>query len=76
MKRRAFFKGIAAAAAAAPLLPDTAAGLAERLGTLSQDVATASNERTLWQRVRREFLLNPRPSASQLRQYWARRPAW
>ena len=59
MKRRAFFKGIAAAAAAAPLLPDAAAGLAERLGTLGQDVASASSERTLWQRVRREFRLNP-----------------
>ncbi|MYA24481.1 MAG: aminotransferase class V-fold PLP-dependent enzyme, partial [Gemmatimonadetes bacterium] len=59
MERRAFFKGIAAAAAAAPLLPDVAAGLAERLGTLGQDVASASNERALWQRVRREFRLHP-----------------
>ena len=34
MERRAFFKGIAAAAAAAaPLIPEEAAGLAERLGS-------------------------------------------
>ena len=59
MERRAFFKGIAAAVAAAPLLPDVAEGLAERLGTLGQDVASASNECALWQRVRREFRLNP-----------------
>ena len=59
MERRDFFKGIAAAAAAAPLLPDAAAGLAERLGTLGQDVAAADSERALWQRVRREFRLNP-----------------
>ena len=59
MERRAFFKGIVAAAAAAPLIPDVAEGLAERLGTLSRDVAAASSERVLWQRVRREFRLHP-----------------
>ena len=59
MKRRAFFKGVAAAAAAAPLLPDVAAGLVERLGTLGRDVASASSERALWQRLRREFRLHP-----------------
>ena len=59
MKRRAFFKGVAAAAAAAPLLPDVVEGLAERLGTLGRDVASASSERALWQRLRREFRLHP-----------------
>lgn len=59
MERRAFFKGIAAAAAATPLLPELAGGLAERLGTLGQDVAAAGSAPALWQRVRREFRLHP-----------------
>ena len=59
MERRTFFKGLAAAAAAAPLIPDVAEGLAKRLGTLGQDIAAAGSERTLWQRVRREFRLHP-----------------
>lgn len=59
MERRAFFKGIAAATAAIPLMPEIAAGLAERLGSLSRDLAAASNTRALWQRVRREFRLHP-----------------
>ena len=59
MERRTFFKGLAAAAAAAPLIPDVAEGLAERLGTLDRDIAAAGSERTLWQRVRREFRLHP-----------------
>lgn len=58
MKRRAFFKGVAAAAAV-PLLPAAVAGLAERLGSLGRDVTAASSERVLWQRVRREFRLHP-----------------
>ena len=59
MERRAFFKGIAAAAAAAPLMPEVAAGLAERLGTLNRDIAAAGSTQALWQRVRREFRLHP-----------------
>ncbi len=54
MERRAFFKGIAAAAAV-PLLPDLAAGLA----ALGQDLTAAGSERARWQRVRREFRLHP-----------------
>lgn len=59
MERRAFVKGIAAAAAAAPLMPEGAAGLAERLGSLNRDLAAARSASARWQRVRREFRLHP-----------------
>lgn len=59
MERRAFVKGIAAAAAAVPLMPEGAAGLAERLGSLNRDLAAARNAPARWQRVRREFRLHP-----------------
>lgn len=59
MERRAFVKGIAAAAAAVPLMPEGAAGLAERLGSLNRDLAAARSASARWQRVRREFRLHP-----------------
>ena len=59
MERRAFVKGIAAAAAAVPLMPEGAAGLAERLGALNRDLAAARSASARWQRVRREFRLHP-----------------
>lgn len=59
MERRAFVKGIAAAAAAVPLMPEGAAGLAERLGSLNRDLAAARSAPARWQRVRREFRLHP-----------------
>ena len=60
MERRAFVKGIAAVAAAVPLMPEGAAGLAERLGSLNRDLAAARSASARWQRVRREFRLHPR----------------
>ena len=59
MERRAFVKGIAAAAAAVPLMPEGTAGLAERLGSLNRDLAAARSASARWQRVRREFRLHP-----------------
>ena len=59
MERRAFVKGIAAAATAVPLMPEGAAGLAERLGSLNRDLAAARSASARWQRVRREFRLHP-----------------
>ena len=59
MERRAFVKGIAAAATAVPLMPEGAAGLAERLGSLNRDLAAARSASAQWQRVRREFRLHP-----------------
>jgi selenocysteine lyase/cysteine desulfurase len=50
---------MAAGLAAYPGLAGLAGAAAERLGTLREDLKTARDEATFWNRVRQEFLLNP-----------------
>jgi selenocysteine lyase/cysteine desulfurase len=59
MERRSFVKGLAAATAAIPLLPELAQGVNDQLGTLRTDLSTLTSEPDIWRRVRREFQLNP-----------------
>ncbi|MCC7261793.1 MAG: aminotransferase class V-fold PLP-dependent enzyme [Candidatus Latescibacteria bacterium] len=59
MERRTFFKGFAAALAAAPALPQIAAALSDYLQALKADLAVAGAAAAYWQRVKEEFLLEP-----------------
>ena len=59
MERRNFFKNLGAALAAMQFLPELAQALSERIQKLSADVFAAPDERSLWSRVRREFMLDP-----------------
>ena len=58
MERRAFVKGLAAATAAAQLLPELAEGVGDRIQALRTDIDDAVGETDLWRRVRKEFQLN------------------
>jgi selenocysteine lyase/cysteine desulfurase len=59
MRRRAFVKGLAAATAAVQMWPELARGVGHRLETLRTDLDATLGDADHWQRVRREFQLNP-----------------
>jgi selenocysteine lyase/cysteine desulfurase len=59
MERRNFVKGLAAGLVAMPLLPEAAAALVSRLEGLQADLSASKPEGPFWQRVRKEFMLNP-----------------
>ncbi|MBT7859990.1 MAG: aminotransferase class V-fold PLP-dependent enzyme [Gemmatimonadetes bacterium] len=59
MERREFFRGFAAALAAASTLPEIAEAVSDYLAQLRVDLASAPDEKTLWERVQSEFLLEP-----------------
>jgi len=59
MRRRGFLKSLAMGLGALPLLPAAARGLNDRLEQLAADLESVPGPAELWQRVRREFQLNP-----------------
>ncbi len=59
MERRAFFKGFAAALAVAYTLPEIASAMFDYLAELRADLASAPDEKALWNRVQSEFLFDP-----------------
>jgi selenocysteine lyase/cysteine desulfurase len=59
MERRAFVKGLAAAAAAVQAWPELAHGAGDRLERLRENIAASSGGDDLWRRVRSEFRLDP-----------------
>jgi isopenicillin-N epimerase len=59
MERRNFVKGLAAGLVAMPMLPEAVAALASRLDSLQTDLSSGKQDGPYWQRVRKEFMLNP-----------------
>ena len=59
MQRRAFVKGLAAATASVQIWPELAQGVRHRLQTLRTDLDATLGDADHWQRVRKEFQLNP-----------------
>ena len=59
MQRRAFVKGLAAATASVQMWPELAQGVGHRLQTLRTDLDATLGDADHWQRVRKEFQLNP-----------------
>jgi isopenicillin-N epimerase len=59
MERRTFVKSLAAAVAAAQVLPAAGEALEQQVERLHTAVGAAGSDAKLWQRVRREFTLNP-----------------
>ena len=59
MERRTFMMSLGAALAAVPFLPKSSEALSGKVQALSSAVQGATDERKLWRRVRKEFLLNP-----------------
>ncbi len=59
MERREFVKGLAAGLVAVPLLREAAAALGSRLESLRADLGASAQGPAYWERVGREFMLNP-----------------
>jgi selenocysteine lyase/cysteine desulfurase len=59
MERRGFFKGFAGALAVAYTLPEVAEAMFDYLAQLRVDLASAPDQKRLWQRVQSEFLFEP-----------------
>ena len=59
MERRTFVKSLAAAMAAAQVLPEVGEALEQQVERLRTAVSAADSDAKLWQRVRKEFALNP-----------------
>ena len=59
MERRGFFKGFAGALAVAYTLPEVAEAMSDYLAQLRVDLASAPDQKRLWQRVQSEFLFEP-----------------
>jgi len=59
MERREFVKGLAAGLVAVPLLREAAAALGSRLDSLQEDLRASAPGSSFWQRIGREFALNP-----------------
>jgi selenocysteine lyase/cysteine desulfurase len=59
MERRSFVKSLAAAAMAAPFVPELGQALSMQLDQLRAQLQAIGNDQALWQRVRGEFLLDP-----------------